>query len=104
MPKTETKTEISHNLIEQLSHLAGAVETLSEQLSKANPRPVAGQPKGDTITLPMELRRQLAIKAQFFGMSGPEELVQMVLHAFLEMAEEETVIQFPLCLQSVPTP
>lgn len=59
---------------------------------------------GASIEVDLETGRQMNITAQALGLRSGEELSQIVLHAFLDMYEEdECSITFPLTLQQVPT-
>ena len=66
-------------------------------------KPIKGQPSGAALEVDTETKRQMAAQAQFLNLRGPDELAQIVLHAFLEMCEEDNWITFPLMLQQVET-
>jgi hypothetical protein len=97
--------------VESLSKLAKDLNDLREyirtnnndiwesinSLKKAKARPV----KGAEVTADLETKRQLAAAAQSLGLHSADELAQIVLHAFLEMYEEDGWITFPLAIQQV---
>ena len=58
-------------------------------------------PKKNTIELDSQVKRELAITAQFLGLQSPEQLATIVLRAFLEMQHDTPEITFPLMLQHV---
>jgi hypothetical protein len=95
------KVDTANALLQQLGNLSTATSELTSAVRQL--KPVAGKAKGAPLEVPLELQRQLAIKAQFLGLKGADELVQVVLMAFLEMAEDDHWITFPLMLQQVET-
>jgi len=107
---TEMESTLWH-IHRRLRSLEDTTETLTKDLKEcqvnatarvSQVRPVCGKPKGTPITLDHETERQMAIQAQYLGLrGGAEELSQIVLHAFLEMADLENVVHLPLALTQV---
>jgi hypothetical protein len=97
------KIEIADELLGQLENLTEATTTLGKAVQDLATKPLPTRPKGQVLEISNELKRKLGIKAQFLGLKGADELAQLALMAFLDMAEEEGWITFPLMLQQVPT-
>src|ERR1035441_8176653 len=90
--------------LSSLIHLAGRVDKLEEHANQVNQRleavkPIKGQPHGAAIEVDMQTKKQMAIEAQALGLRSAEELTQVVLHAFIDLCEEDNGITFPLMLQ-----
>jgi hypothetical protein len=104
MPKTEKTVRnviVDEDFVDHLEDLVRSIDDLTITVAKQI-KPVAGKPKGAPVEIDLETRRQMAAKAQYFGLRNPDELVQIVLHAFLQLCEEDHWITFPLMLAQVP--
>ena len=66
-------------------------------------KPIKGQPHGAALEVDSETKRHLEAQAQFLKLHSADELAQIVLHAFIEMCDDEPWIKFPLMLQQVET-
>ena len=64
-------------------------------------KPMRGKAHGVSVEIDMETRRQMAAAAQCLGLRTPDELTQMVLHAFLDLYREDHWLTFPLMFQQV---
>lgn len=83
-----------------ISNVESRADKALDRLGKLEVK--CGQPKGATIEVDLQTRRKLGADAQFLNLRSADELAQIVLHAYLQMREEESpAIEFPLCLTTV---
>jgi hypothetical protein len=106
MPKTLTETQKTILIKDQFDRIWAKLADLDgelTQLKRSKPAAAPTMARGTAVEVDLETKRQMAVAAQCLGLRGADELAQIVLHAFIEMYEEDQTIEFPLVIQQVET-